>query len=258
MYKIIIIDDKNIKILDFNHQKSYDDDVIKGFYMVYSYAYKRQVPGFPTLAQQQNDIFSFVTTHNLKIDKEVIEYASKNLALEDRKEFETFLASMHDGNTVIVSSLSILSNNADELIKVINCMLTHNVDLWIANNGMCINRDTQMVDIFPLLNTLREEGKQKNNQIGRPKGSKSSSKFDMYHAKIITLLAEGMSVSAIARVLEVSRSSLKDYIESRGIKDLVQGLGTHVSEEKVQSGVDNIVLICPFEESKQSNNKKVS
>jgi len=226
--------------------------------MVYSYAYKRQVPGFPSLAQQQNDILGFAMRHELKIDKEVIEYANKNLALEERKEFEIFLSSMREGNTVIVSSLSILSDKAEELIKVINCMLTHKVDLWIASNGMCINRDTQMVEVFPLLNTLREEGKEKSNQIGRPKGSKSSSKFDIYHAQVVTLLSEGMSVSAIARALEVSRSSLKDYIESRGIKDLVQGLGVHVSEEKVQSGVDNIVLICPFEEAEKLNKKKVS
>lgn len=224
--------------------------------MVYSYAYKRQAPGFPTLAQQQNDILGFAMMHDIKIDKEVIEYANKNLALEERKEFETFLASMREGNTVIVSSLSILSDNAEELIKVINCMLTHKVDLWIANNGMCLNRDSQMVDVFPLLNTLREESKEKNTQIGRPKGSKSSSKFDIYHAQIVTLLSESMSVSAIARALDVSRSSLKDYIESRGIKDLVQGLGTHVSEAKVQNGVDNIVLICPFEEERL-NQKKV-
>jgi len=225
--------------------------------MIYSYSYRRQVPGFPSLAIQQHEILAFAMEKSLTIEKEVVEYASKNLQLEERKEFESFLRSMEEGNTVIVSTLSVLSDKAEELIKVINCMLTHNVDLWIAENGMLINRDTSMVEIFPLLNTLREDSREKTTQIGRPKGSKSSSKFDVYHTQIVHFLSESMSVSAIARELDVSRSSLKDYIESRNIKNLVEGMGRYAFRDKAARGLDNVVLICPFEEANK-NNRKVS
>ncbi len=139
---------------------------------------------------------------------------------------------MQDGYTVIVSSLYILSDRAEELIKVINCMLSHNVNLWIVDKNMLMNKDTNMVDIFPLLNALRKEEKEKTNQIGRPKGSKSSSKFDIYQREIVSYLGEGMSVSAIARELDVSRSSLKDYIESRGIKELIEGSWIEMDQSK--------------------------
>lgn len=220
------------------------------------YSYRRQVLGLPTLAEQQHEILSFVMERSIVIDKEVVEYTTKNLPLEERKEFEAFLAEMKPGNTVIVSSLSVLSDRADELVKVINCILTHNVDLWVAQSGMLINKETSMVEIFPLLAMLREEGQERNKQIGRPKGSKSHSKFDVYHRQIVGLLSEGMSVSAIARDLEVSRSSLKDYIESRSIKDLITAMGNYTRENETQSGLDNIVLICPFEE--EVNKVKVS
>ena len=226
--------------------------------MVYSYSYRRQVPGFPSLAIQQHEIMAFAMQKSINIDKEVVEYATKNLELEEREEFETFLRSMSDGNTVIVSSLSVLSDRAEELIKVINCMLTHNVDLWIASKNMLINRQSSMVEIFPLLNTLREESKDKTTQIGRPKGSKSNSKFDVYHSRIVKYLREGFSVSAIARELEVSRSSLKDYIESRNIKELLLSIGSDMAEEKLARGMDNIVLICPFEEKYVLKEEKVS
>lgn len=222
------------------------------------YAYIRQVPGFPHLADQQRDILSFSLQENLKIDKEVVEYATKNLLIDEREEFEEFLQSMQDGNTVIVSSLFILSDRAEELIKVINCMLSHNVTLWIVDSNMRMNKETQMVDIFPLLNKLRQEEKEKTNQIGRPKGSKSSSKFDVYRGEIISLLGEGESVSAIARELKVSRSSLKDYIESRGIKELVEGAWKQMRETQSVRGMDNILLICPFEEAKRIKEQKVS
>ena len=104
-----------------------------------------------------------------------------------------------------------------------------------------------MVEIFPLLAMLREEAQERNKTIGRPKGSKSHSKFDIYHSQIVKSLSEGMSVSALARDLEVSRSSLKDYIESRNIKDLIATMGNYATQNATQNGLDNVMLICPFE-----------
>jgi len=220
------------------------------------YAYMRQVPGFPHLSAQQSDILSFALREGLDIDKEVVEYATKNLDLDVREEFEAFLQTMQEDNTVIVSSFYILSDKVEELIKVINCMLSHSVNLWIVDADLLMNKKTNMVDIFPLLNTLRKEEKEKSNQIGRPKGSKSSSKFDAHQWNIISLLSEGMSVSAIARELDVSRSSLKDYIESRGIKELVEGAWMEKDPSKDAQKMDNIVLICPFEEARKAKEKK--
>lgn len=222
------------------------------------YAYMRQVPGFPHLTTQQSDILSFSVKHALKIDKEVVEYATKNLLLDERKDFEQFLKTMKEGNTVIVSSLFVLSDKVEELIKVINCMLSHNVDLWVVDSNMVMNKETNMVEIFPLLNELRQEEKEKTNSIGRPKGSKSSSKFDVYQREIIAHLTEGMSVSAIARELNVSRSSLKDYIESRGIKELIEGSWIEMNRTTATKGVDNTILICPFEKEQEEKQQKVS
>ncbi len=222
------------------------------------YAYMRQVPGFPHLSEQQSDILSFALRKELDIDKEVVEYATKNLLLDERKDFEAFLQTMQEGYTVIVSSMFVLSDKIEELIKVINCMLSHSVNLWIVDVNMLMNKETNMVEIFPLLDTLREEKKEKTNQIGRPKGSKSSSKFDIYQREIISLLSEGMSVSAVARELDVSRSSLKDYIESRGIKALIEGSWMEMNPSKEEKGMDNVVLICPFEKDREAKKLKVS
>jgi len=216
-----------------------------------TYAYIRQVPEFPALTVQKRDILAFSLQKEINIDKEVVEYASKNLILDKREEFDQFLQSMKVGNMIIVSDLMVLSDRAEELIKVITCVLSHEVDLHIVNSGLLINKDTKMENIFPLLNKLRTQEKEKTTQIGRPKGSKSTSKFDVYQGEVISLLSEGRSVSAIARELEVSRSSLKDYIESRGIKELVQSAWQQVQNISHITGLDNVVLICPFEEAQR-------
>jgi DNA invertase Pin-like site-specific DNA recombinase len=220
------------------------------------YAYIRQIPHITHLVEQKHEVLAFSLAKGLHIDKEVIEYATKNLPIEERNKFESFLQTMQKGDTVIVSHLAMLSDRTEELIKVITCMLSRGIELWIANAKVLLNRQTNSVDIFPLLNDLREAQKEKTNHIGRPKGSKSNSKFDIYQNRIITLLNSGMNVSAISRELEVSRSSLKDYIESRGIKSLVEGDWIEMSDVSNVGDLDNGLLICPFEEERK--NKKVS
>lgn len=216
----------------------------------------RQVPNFDNLVAQKNAIIAFSHSRNIDVEQEVVEYATKDLPIDERKEFESFLKSLAEGSyTVLVSSLSILSTRVDELVKIINCMLSHEVDLWICDRGLLINKECRMTEIFPLLEEYRKKPKGEVH-IGRPKGSKSSSKFDIYHSEIMTLLAQKHSVSAIARILDVSRSSLKDYIASRGLKSLVASIGNAVQDFSDKE-VDNIVLICPFE-LEEMNTKKVS
>lgn len=220
-----------------------------------TYAYLRQMPD-NNMSKQQRNILSFSLTQNLDIEKEVVEYSSKNHFIEERKKFEEFMHSLKEGDSLVVDTLSVLSNRAEELIKVINCMLSRKIDLYIASSKTFINKKTTIVEVFPLLNDLREAQKAKSNQIGRPKGSRSSSKFDVYQSQIISLLKEGLSVSAIARELGVSRSSLKDYIESRGIRELIEGAWMEINQPEKMSGVDNTLLICPFEQEKQQ--KRIS
>lgn len=214
------------------------------------YAYMRQIPSADNLVSQKNDILTFVHQKNITIDQEVIEYATKDLLIDERSDFETFLRSLSEGKyTVIVASLSVLSTRVDELVKVINCMLSHEVNLWICSTGLLINKETSMLEIFPLLEEQRKKPKD-DVQIGRPKGSKSHSKFDVYHHEIMKCLTQKQSVASIARDLDVSRSSLKDYIESRELKALAESIGT-VVEVLEEDKVDNIVVICPFEEEER-------
>jgi len=221
------------------------------------YAYLRQMPDSHHMSEQQRNILSYALAQGLEIHKEVVEYSNKNHSIEERDKFEEFMHSLEEGSSVIVDTLSTLSNRAEELIKIINCMLSRNIVLYIASAKRKVSKETTIVEIFPLLNDLREEQKAKSNQIGRPKGSRSSSKFDSYQAQIITFLKEGMNVSAMSRELGVSRSSLKDYIESRGLRELIEGSWLEIVPQEDFSGVDNTLLVCPFEQDKLNEEERI-
>ena len=215
-----------------------------------TYAYLRQLRGRRNIAQQQNMILSFSLSQSLHIEKEVFEYSSKSRSIEEREEFESFIHGLKEGDKIVIDEIWMLSEKVDEIIKVINCMLSRGITLYISSSQTVIDAQSPVGEIFPLLNLLHEEQRSRKNRIGRPKGSRSSSKFDKYQSQIISMLKEGMNVSAVARELNVSRSSLKDYIESRGIREMIEGSWVEISPSGEAGGMDDKLLICPFEQEK--------
>lgn len=211
------------------------------------YAYLRHTAEGKHVSEQLQSIFSFSLIKGLHIDKEIVEHSSKNRSIEDRQQLEAFIHSLEPGDAMIVETLSVLSDCVVELVKLINCVLSREITVYAADTKTVITKETPLIEIFPLLNDLREARKAKTGQIGRPKGSKSASKFDKLQVQIITFLKEGLSVSAIARELRVSRSSLKDYIESRNIKEFIKGSWIEIDRSKEEMTQKDNVLLCPFE-----------
>jgi len=213
-----------------------------------TYAYLRQVPGTKSLTLQQKDVIGYALAQGLEIDKEVVEHSSKNRPIEERKQFEEFMHSMKEGDNLIVNEIWTLSNRIDEIIKIICCTISRKINLHIVSQGILITKETQLGQVLPLLNEEREEIEKKRVSVGRPKGSKSRSKFDALQPKIIQLLKDGLSVSAIARELNVSRSSLKDYIESRSLKELIDNTFVAIGKPLQTDIISDEMLICPFEQ----------
>ncbi len=217
------------------------------------YAYFRQISNQINMSEQQQMILSFSLKRQMDIDNEVVEYSAKNLSIEKRGQFEKFIQGLKRYDVIVIHSLPVLSNHAEELIKIITCFLSKRVALYVAKCGIFINKDSKIEQIFPLLNDLRETEQSKESKVGRPKGSHSKSKFDRYQLDIIELLKNGCNVSVIARKLNVSRSSLKDYIQSRNIKSISRGSWVEIDKSDTLNNSDDTIIICPFD--KENNNK---
>ncbi|MEJ2437904.1 MAG: helix-turn-helix domain-containing protein [Sulfurovaceae bacterium] len=181
------------------------------------YAYFRQLANHIGLSEQQQMVLSFSLKRQMDIDKEVVEYSAKNLS---------------------------------------TCFLSKRVAVYVAKCGVFINKNSKIEEIFPLLNDLREIEQSKELRVGRPRGSYSKSKFDRYQLDIIELLRDGYNVSAIARKLNVSRSSLKDYIQSRNIKSISKGSWIEIDKSDNLNDSDDTIIICPFDKENSKNNKR--
>jgi DNA invertase Pin-like site-specific DNA recombinase len=187
------------------------------------YALLRQFSGDISLLHQRAMVMGYVRSHQLAVGKEMIEFGSHGKTLQEREQFDAFLHTLNAGDHVIVDEVQTLGQTMEEVITVLNCMLSRDVTLSLASIELKVDERTPLARILPLVMHLdpKKEEEGRRTQKGRPKGSQSASKFDGYLDRIIAYLKEGANVSAIARELEVSRSSLKDYIESRQLKKIL-------------------------------------
>lgn len=190
----------------------------------------------PSITLQQKQIMKYAHHHNLKIDNTEIENSNPLLELEERKEFKGFLRSLETGDNLFIYDVTTFSESVEELVKVFECLLKRSISVHLAECNTLIETNTKPLILLELLCKQRELNKQheKEKAQGRPKGRMSKSKFDIYRPRVIELLETKTSVSEIAKILDVSRTSLKDYINSRGLKDLVKAKLSLLKSSKKQ------------------------
>lgn len=209
-------------------------------------AYIRPDKYFDAAGEQLQVINSYAIANGITIDEEVIDHISQNKRLDERTHVtENFQA--QEGSTLLIQDVWVLSSNMEDVAEMFSCLLKNHFEVHFIKQSVIITRDSEAMLIFALIDQLRQTlHAQEKKVIGRPKGSKSSSKFDQYISDIIHFIQEKKSVSEMARTLEVSRSSLKDYIESRELKQVAFGsLLPKVADKSQEEFINSI--ICPNE-----------
>jgi len=200
-------------------------------------AYIRPDKHFDAAHDQLQQINSYAISHNLVIDDEFIDHTSQNRRLSERRAVSEYFQSKSN-HTLLVYDVWVLSTNMEDLVQMFSCLLKNDFSIHFIKQSVVISKNSNVMLVLGLLDQLRQtlQGESKR-VIGRPKGSKSNSKFDKYINEIIAYIKEKKSVSEMARLLNVSRSSLKDYIESRELKQVAFGSllpeAPHDAEEKV-------------------------
>ena len=217
-------------------------------------SYIRPDKYFDGAFEQLKSINAYATASGIDITDEFVDHTSQNNTLDAREAVVTYFKS-NQNRDLLISDVWVLSSNITDLLQMFACLLKNNMRLHVINAGVVIDQQSDVMLVLGLIDQLRQvlEGREKK-MIGRPKGSRSSSKFDPYLDQIIGFIRENVSVSAMAREMSVSRSSLKDYIESRELKEVAKGLVTLDvpvdAEEKVIG-----TIVCPHSKNTKEESK---
>ncbi len=134
---------------------------------------------------------------------------------------------------LIVSEISRLGRNLGQIIQLVDQLMEKDIRLIAIKESIDFKKDTQsmldkaMIALFrlfaeierDLISRRTKEGllaaKASGKKLGRPMGSLGKSKLDGKEAEIRLLLEKDVSKESIAKILNVSRSGLIHYIESR-------------------------------------------
>lgn len=217
---------------------------IMGVYSSMAISYIRPDKYFDGAFEQLKSINAYAQASGIQISDEYIDHTSQNHTLEMREEIVKFFKS-NQGRDLLIPDIWVLSSNIQDLLQMLACLLKNNMRIHVINAGVVLDKKSDVMLVLGIIDQLRQvmESREKK-MIGRPKGSRSSSKFDPYLDQIIGYIREDMSVSAMARSMGVSRSSLKDYIESRELKEVAKGLVTlHIPVDAEEKVIETIV--CP-------------
>jgi len=133
------------------------------------------------------------------------------------------------GDILIVTELSRLGRSMLEIMEILSILLRKGVEIHVVKSNQVLKDDLQS-KVFAMAFSIAAEierelisqrtrealqrRKAEGKPLGRPKGSYSS-KLDRYREQIEELLSKGVSISSIAKIIEVPYSTVYSYVQRR-------------------------------------------
>lgn len=197
------------------------------------YGYIRVSTDKQTTENQRFEILKFADEKKLAVDTWIEETISSTKKLEERK-LGALVRQMGKDDVLLVTELSRLGRSIMEVMGILNVLMDKQVKVFTAkeryelgNNinskvlafAFSLSAEIERSMISSRTKEALARRKSEGKQLGRPKGRLSTTvKLTGKDDIIKELLGKKISDSAIARILEVNRITLRNYVNSRGLR----------------------------------------
>lgn len=192
------------------------------------YGYIRVSTDHQTVENQRFEIKKFCKKNHIRINRWIEETISSRVKLEERK-LGILLQHLHTGDILISCELSRLGRNLLQIMGILQNCLEKNCQIWTIKEQYKLGVDIQskvLAFAFALsaeierqlisdrtkesLKRVKAEGR----HLGRPFGFKCAfSKLQAEKLRIADLYYHKISKSTIARIYNVSRSTMVRFIK---------------------------------------------
>jgi DNA invertase Pin-like site-specific DNA recombinase len=152
-----------------------------------------------------------------------------------RAQWLELLEALHPGDRLMVSELSRLGRSLGQILQIVDQLLQRGVHLVamkeaIRFEGQQTLQTKAMIALFGLFAEVERDliaertreglaaAKAKGKRLGRPKGALGRSKLDGKEQEIALLLCKHVSKASIARIMEVSPTTLQHFIHTRKLQ----------------------------------------
>ena len=193
-----------------------------------TYAYIRVSTNKQETENQKLEILKYANEKKLG-NVEIIEETISGKRSWKVRKIGTLIPMLSKGDILIVTELSRLGRSMLEIMELLSILLRAGVELHVVKNNQVLKDDLQS-KVFAMAFSIAAEierelisqrtrealqrRKAEGKPLGRPKGSYSS-KLDRYRKQIEELLSKGVSISSIAKIIEVPYSTVYSYVQRR-------------------------------------------
>ena len=198
-------------------------------------AYLRVSTAQQDVRSQRLAILEYARKHDFHID-DFIEATASGQASEKRRRLDELMNVLQHGDRLVVSELSRLGRSLGQIVAILDALAKAAGVAFVAikeNIRVDGKRDIQtkvMTTLFALYAEVERDlisertrqglakAKSSGRKLGRPKGSLSVSRLNGKEDNIRRFLELGVSKTAIAKLTGVSRTTLYNFMSTRGLK----------------------------------------
>lgn len=197
------------------------------------FAYLRVSTDKQSVENQRFELLKYADTKKIQIDTWIEETISATKSIQDRKLGQA-IEEMTEDDLLIVSELSRIGRNLMEVMSILHHCMERNIKVVTLKEGYELgdNINSKILAFAFSLSAEIERNlisqrtkealarkKQEGVKLGRPKGSRNKIlKLSGKEEAIKALLEKKVGISAIARILDVNRLTLAQFIKSRQLK----------------------------------------
>jgi len=183
---------------------------------------------------QKLAILDYARTQGFSID-DLVAVTASGRASEQRRRTHDLMAMLERGDRLVVSELSRLGRSLGQIVGLLDQLVKRGIAVIAIKENLRIEGQQDMptkvmTTLFALFAEIErdliaertKEGRARaraaGKKLGRPKGSYGPSRLDGKEEDILKFLKLGISKSAIAKIIGVSRPTLYHFIRTRGLK----------------------------------------
>uniref|UniRef100_UPI00404774C2 recombinase family protein n=1 Tax=Aliarcobacter sp. TaxID=2321116 RepID=UPI00404774C2 len=198
------------------------------------FTYVRKNENNQKYTQEQIDsIEKYINKKNIDVYKNI----EINISTpSEEKNILELLRNCEKNSTIIVSNLNVFGRTIETILEIVKFLLSNKIRILVVEQSLDLIDDKDMLTQMILsvitmtiglekdLMSLRTKEaltakKLKGISLGKPKGTIQKSKFDLQRDKIEELLAVGLSVRKISKLLGYNNHiGLNNYVKKRNIK----------------------------------------
>jgi len=197
-------------------------------------AYLRVSTGGQDLGHQKLAILDYARQHRITVD-DVVEVHSSTKRAAQRAQVLALIEALAPGDRLIISELSRLGRSLGQILQIIDALVQKGVRLIAMKEAIRLEgkqtlQTKALLTLFGLFAEIERDliaertkegliaARAKGKPLGRPKGALGKSKLDGKEQEIQLLLRKHVSKASIARIVEVSPTTLQHFIHTRKLQ----------------------------------------